>query len=176
MMEEVKVMMDEQTKLALGRLQEALEDLLSPLRSRNGATATTPPDAAQKVAEGLKRLSVDMEDSADAISRKLADIAQSQESLYAKLANVISIQTAIAEKVDKVVAGFDILLQPQIKVAVAQTTVKSKETAKSKTKKVEVAAGFKRQAKQVRPAKVSVGKKVSKKPIKQPVARAKKGK
>ena len=163
MIEEVKVMMDEQTKLALGRLQEALEDLLSPLRSLNGAAATGSSAAAQKVAEGLKRLSEDMEDSADAISRKLADIVQSQESLYAKLANVISMQAAMAEKLDKVVAGFDILLRPRIEVSVAQTTTKAKGAAKSKAKKAEVSTRTKRQVKQFRSAKVSEDKKLTKK-------------
>lgn len=174
MMEAVKVMMDEQTKLALGRLQEALEDLLSPLRSLNGAAATGSSAAAQKVAEGLKRLSEDMEDSADAISRKLADIAQSQESLYAKLANVISMQAAMAEKLDKVVARFGILPQPRIAEPVAKPNEKVKEKAKSKAKKDEVATGFKRQAKQVRSAKVSADKKMPKKPIKKSMARGKK--
>ena len=163
MLEEVKVMMDEQTKLVLGRLQEAFEDLLSPLRSLNGAAVTGSPDAAHKVAEGLKRLSEDMEDSADAISRKLADIAQSQESLYAKLANVISMQAAMAEKLDKVVAGFDVLLRPRIEVSVAQTTTKAKVAAKSKAKTAELSTKTTRQVKQVRSAKVSKDKKQTKK-------------
>ena len=152
MKEEVKVMMDEQTKLALGRLQEALEDLLSPLRTLNSSvSATGSSDAVQKVAEGLKRLGADMEDSADSLSRKLADIADAQASLYAKLANIVAAQTAMSEKIEKIVSGLEILVPPNGKASAAKSTAKKGKKPKALAEKPPKAKGVKKPVEKVSP-------------------------
>ncbi len=104
MMQEVKVIMDAQTKLAFDRLQDALNDVLKPIQGLKSSDGENSSGGIQKITDSVRRLAQDFEDFSEEVLRKLSDVAQSQESLYSKIANVASLLTAKPADASKAVA------------------------------------------------------------------------
>lgn len=98
-MEQVKIMVDEQTKLTLKQLQDALSDLLAPLEKLNEPQAGTDAgEAVGKVADAVRRMSRDLEERFDDVMRKIDGVQTAQDDMSARL-------TAIAGRLDEMVAA-----------------------------------------------------------------------
>lgn len=96
MMEPVKVMMDEQTKLALKQLEGALSELLAPLKNRGTGDSSANLDAAvQLIICEIRKLSNLVEDAVDDIKRKMTDVCDNQAELFRKLAELSARQAAV---------------------------------------------------------------------------------
>lgn len=98
MIEPIKVMMDEQTKLALRQLEGALSELLAPLKNLGAGGGPADGDAAvQQVVVEIKKLSNLVEDAVDDLKRKMTTICDNQAELFRKVAELSIRQSAVQE-------------------------------------------------------------------------------
>jgi len=104
MMDQVKIMVDEQTKLTLKQLQDSLAVLLAPLEKLNALQSTAGTGEVGKTEEAIRRLSRDLEDGIDGISRKIGDVLTAQEDLFARMAALGKRQDELVQAVQAITA------------------------------------------------------------------------
>ena len=103
MVEQIKVMMDEQTKLVLKQLEGALLELLSPLKNLDaGGGSADTNEATQLVVGEIRKLSNLVEDAVDDIKRKMIDVCDNQSELFRKVADLSAKQDAVQTKLQMV--------------------------------------------------------------------------
>ena len=150
-----KIIVDEQTSLALKQLQAALEDFLAPLVQ--GQRSTDTADMSELVSSETKevhKLANILEEGMDGLRRKVSEVAENQSELFAKLSQVVAGQTemlkrfelADQEKKGKKVEADPAEEKPKksrtpVKAPAKGTTVrksgaKTLQSAKSRAKKV----------------------------------------
>lgn len=124
MMESVRVMIDEQSKLTLKQFEESLGELLAPLkRLEDGADpADTASQGDAAVKEALKSLKAMMEDALDDLTRKVDAIASAQSEIFAKVAAVARAQSEMAAK-------------PEAKPVVAKAAKRQRKSSAKKSAK-----------------------------------------
>lgn len=96
-----KIIVDEQTSLALKQLQTALEDFLAPLVQ--GQRSTDTADVSELVASVTKevhKLANLLEDGMDGLRRKVSEVAENQSELFSKLSQVVAGQTEILKRLE----------------------------------------------------------------------------
>lgn len=136
MMDQVKIMVDEQTKLTLKQLQDALSVLLAPLEKLNALQSTAGTGECGKTNEAIRRLSRDLADGIDGISRKIGDVLTAQEDLFARMAALGKRQDELVQAVQAITASK--AAAPEIKMdakperADKPTVPKAKSKAPSK--------------------------------------------
>lgn len=170
MIEPIKVMMDEQTKVALKQLEGALADLLSPLKKLDEGGGDSDGMQVQQIVGEIRKLSHLLEDALEDVKRKLSDVCDNQAELFRKVAElsarqasasvvtVTSPQRASAPDVDTKASAKKTPVTKKVKLAM--NAPKAKKPVK---KPVPVKPG----AKKAEPAKAAAPK--AKKPVKKPV-------
>ena len=98
MLEPVKVMIDEQSKLTLKQLQDVFAELLAPLKNLEKSSGDEDSQRLQQIESELHRLSTHLDDAVDDLSRKIAAIADAQAEVFSKVAAVASLQEKLLSK------------------------------------------------------------------------------
>jgi len=124
MMEQVKIMVDEQTKLTLKQLQDALSVALAPLEKLNTFQANSGAGGTGKAEEEIRRLSRDLEDGLEGVSRKIGDVLTAQEDLFSRI-------SALAKRQDELVQMVQALAVPKSDVPECAKKVEPKPSVKS---------------------------------------------
>ena len=148
MIEPIKVMMDEQTKVALKQLEGALADLLAPLRKLDEGGGTSDGMDVQQITGEIRKLSNFLEDALNDVKRKLSDVCDNQEDLFRKVAELSAKQAAASVAI---VARPQESSVPDKKVPAKKTPPDKKLLAKKKLAKT--TAPVKPAAKQSKTAK-----------------------
>lgn len=95
MLEPVKVMIDEQTKLTLRQLQDVFADLLAPLKQLEKLSGDDDAQKMQKIENELHRLSTHLDDAVEDLTRKIDAVAASQEEIFSKVAAIVDLQNKL---------------------------------------------------------------------------------
>ena len=98
MLEPVKVMIDEQTKLTLRQLQDVFADLLAPLKQLETLSGDDDAQKMQKIEDELRRLSTRLDDAVEDQTRKIDAVAASQEEIFSKVAAIADLQGKLISK------------------------------------------------------------------------------
>lgn len=99
MLEPVKVMIDEQTKLTLRQLQDVFSDLLAPLKQLEMLSGNDDAQKMQKdIEDKLLRLSTRLDDAVEDLTRKIDAVAASQEEIFSKVAAIADLQGKLISK------------------------------------------------------------------------------
>jgi len=152
MMEQVKIMVDEQTKLTLRQLQDALSAALAPLEKLNAFQANVGGVDAGKAEEAIRRLSRDLEDGLDGVSRKIGDVLTAQEDLFSRISTLGKRQDELFQVVQALAAP---KAEASESVKKAQTKVRVKTDAPKTKGKAQVGKAIAKKSVQ----KKSAGKK-----------------
>ena len=129
MIEQVKMSIDEQTRLTLRQLQETFAELLSPLNQLEKLSPAA--DAGDNdFRRELQKVANAVSDVSDDVLRKLKAVEDAQQSLYSRIANVAEEQRALLAKFDDFSAAIANLIAPP-KIQVSSSAPESKPEAKS---------------------------------------------
>lgn len=106
MIEQVKVMVDEQTKRTLVQLQNAFAELLAPLEKLDelGGAGDAQGVSAQLSSE-MRKIANAVEDATDDLKRRIAEIADNQAELFGKFAQLVSNQETMLSKLGALTGG-----------------------------------------------------------------------
>ena len=106
MIEQVKVMVDEQTKRALVQLQNALSDLLAPLSKLDQlAGAGEGQGSSQQLSSEFRKIANAVEDATDELKRRISEIGDNQAELFSKFAQLVANQESMLKKLDVLSGG-----------------------------------------------------------------------
>ena len=128
MIESVKVMIDEQSRLTLKQFEETLGELLAPLKRLEevGTAANGPEQGESAVNESLRSVKASLEDAFDDLARKVDALANAQNEVFSKVAAVARAQAETNARLDSILEA--------LSVQKAKTAAPKKPTKKS-TKK-----------------------------------------
>ena len=98
MLEPVKVMIDEQTKLTLRQLQDVFADLLASLKQLETLSGDDDAQKMQKIEDELRRLSTRLDDAVEDLTRKIDAVVASQEEIFSKVAAIADLQGKLISK------------------------------------------------------------------------------
>ena len=103
MIEEVKMIMDEQTKRTVDSLRTSLEEVFAPLRKLEGLDSRLSEIGGEdKLVSAVRRSIEDVQDSIDGLSGKIATFVSMQETIIAAIGEIKSTLAALREPVAKI--------------------------------------------------------------------------
>ena len=106
MIEQVKVMVDEQTKRTLVQLQNAFAELLAPLGKLDAlGGAGDAQGVSTQLSSEIRKIANAVEDATDDLKRRIAEIADNQAELFGKFAQLVSNQETMLRKLDALTGG-----------------------------------------------------------------------
>lgn len=107
MLEQVKIIVDEQTKVTLTRLQEALSRALAPLAQLERISVGTADagNVSAEIATEFRKISNVVEEGLSDVTRKLSSIEGNQDELFSKFAQLVSNQNEMLKRLDTVKDG-----------------------------------------------------------------------
>lgn len=129
MIESVKVMIDEQSRLTLKQFEETLGELLAPLKRLEdvGTAANGPAQGESAIDESLRSVKASLEDAFDDLARKVDALANAQNEIFAKVAAVARAQAETNARLDSILEA--------LSVQKAKTAAPKKSTKKAAAKK-----------------------------------------
>ena len=151
MIEQVKVMVDEQTKRTLVQLQNAFAELLAPLEKLDElGGADDAQGVSTQLSSEMRKIANAVEDATDDLKRRVAEIADNQAELFGKFAQLVSNQETMLRKLGALTGGGQKELPKPEPVSALKAKVskpkapkaiaKAKTTAKAKAVKSAVKA------------------------------------
>ena len=132
MMDQVKVMVDEQTKNTLRQLQAAFADLLSPLEKLNAlGQGGAGQEEIAKLARDVRNVGDDVQDGLGDLVRKVSSVAAAQDALYARIAAVAESLKGVEAKLDGLADAIEKKLTSVPVAPVQNETAEVKQVAKT---------------------------------------------
>ena len=102
MIEEVKMIMDEQTKRTVDSLRTSLEEVFAPLRKLEGLDSRLAEiGGGDKLVSAVRRSIEDVQDSIEGLSGKIAAFVSMQETIIAAIGEIKATLDALRNPVAK---------------------------------------------------------------------------